>query len=151
MKKYGISSRWPVQKGWEASARQWEMFRLGRVLRHYCTPLASFECERRSLSVAVTMSSGSQDTSSGQSVLKDAEAKVGSAWESTKESVSEAFTSAKETISDKYRDLTGQKSAQEKAQDKASEAVDHLKETGQSAKESLQHAADAASEKLKDG
>jgi len=41
------------------------------------------------------MSSGSQDTSSGQSVLKDAEAKVGSAWESTKESVSEAFTSAK--------------------------------------------------------
>jgi len=43
---------------------------------------------------------------------------------------------------------TGQKSAQEKAQDKAGDAVDHLKETGQSAKKGIEHAADATKEKF---
>jgi len=76
------------------------------------------------------MSSGPQDTSSAQSALKDTEKKAGGALDSAKESVTGAFSSAKETISDKFRDLTGQKSAQEKAQDKAGDAVDHLKETG---------------------
>jgi len=58
------------------------------------------------------MSSGPQDTSSAQSALKDTEKKAGGALDSAKESVTGAFSSAKETISDKFRDLTGQKSAQ---------------------------------------
>jgi len=94
------------------------------------------------------MSSGPQDTSSAQSALKDTEKKAGGALDSAKESVTGAFSSAKETISDKFRDLTGQKSAQEKAQDKAGDAVDHLKETGQSAKKGIEHAADATKEKF---
>jgi len=41
---------------------------------------------------------------------------------------------------------TNYKLAQEKAQDKAGDAVDHLKETGQSAKKGIEHAADATKE-----
>jgi hypothetical protein len=61
---------------------------------------------------------------------------------------SEQQLGGQQTISDKFRDLTGQKSAQEKAQDKAGDAVDHLKETGQSAKKGIEHAADATKEKF---
>jgi len=41
-----------------------------------------------------------------------------------------------------------EKFGQEKAQDKAGDAVDHLKETGQSAKKGIEHAADATKEKF---
>jgi hypothetical protein len=46
------SSKWPVQKGGEASARQLQTLCLGRVTCHYCTPLASFDF-RAAFGVAV--------------------------------------------------------------------------------------------------
>jgi Leucine-rich repeat (LRR) protein len=41
MKKNGTSSTWPVEKDGEASARQLETIFLGRLSRHYSTPLVA--------------------------------------------------------------------------------------------------------------
>eukprot|EP00871_Galdieria_phlegrea_P001262 jgi/Galph1/2136/GphlegSOOS_G816.1 len=62
--------------------------------------------------------------------------------------MSEKLGELKDTIAGKFNELTGQKSTQEQAQDKANGAVDSVKKTGSQLKESAKNAGQATQEKF---